>query len=432
LLICLGTLQTIWANGSAGSRVLVLVDHLSIKESHSIYFQSLKDRGFELTFKLADDASLSLFAFGRPKYEHLILFSPSVEEFGGSIHVQSITEFIDNGGNVLVAVDENVGEAIRELAVECGIEIDEEGAQVIDHLNYDLSDDGSHTLIVAKADNLIDAKTIVGNRNQLNPILYRGIGMISDPKNPLVLDVMTGSSASYSFVPSKKISEYPHAVGRNTILISALQARNNARIVFVGSLDFFSDSFFQSSVKPKFDSKVYDKSGNEDLAVSLSKWVFKEEGVLRVTSVEHFIKGTKSAPEYYTILEDIEYWINIETYQNGKWVPFEATDVQLEFVRIDPFVRTTLKRQGDRYLASFRVPDVYGVYQFKVDYKRIGYTHLYSSTQVSVHPLQHTQYERFIVSAYPYYFSAFSMMAGVFVFSFVFLYYKEKDKSKSD
>lgn len=121
--------------------------------------------------------------------------------------MQSITEFIDNGGNVLVAVNENVGEAIRELAIECGLEIDEEGAQMIDHLNYDLSDEGSHTLVVAKADNLIDAKTIVGDKSKLSPILYRGIGMISDPKNPLVLDVMMGSSTSYSFVPNKKITE---------------------------------------------------------------------------------------------------------------------------------------------------------------------------------------------------------------------------------
>ena len=36
-------------------------------------------------------------------------------------------------------------------------------------------------------------------------------------------------------------------------------------------------------------------------------------------------------------------------------------------------------------------------------------------------------YFRFIYSAYPYYASAFSMMAGVFIFSIVFLNYKEPD-----
>lgn len=52
--------------------------------------------------------------------------------------------------------------------------------------------------------------------------------------------------------------------------------------------------------------------------------------------------------------------------------------------------------------------------------------------QVSVRPLQHTQYERFIPSAYPYYISSFSMMGGVFIFSFVFLYHKDHSKDKTE
>lgn len=128
------------------------------------------------------------------------------------------------------------------------------------------------------------------------------------------------------------------------------------------------------------------------------------------------------------------YSIEVEILENGLWKPFNADDIQLEFVRIDPFIRTTLKRQPNGiYEARFKIPDVYGVYQFKVDYDRIGYTRLFSTTQVSVRPLQHTQYERFIPSAYPYYVSAFSMMAGLFLFSFVFLHFKEESpKSKKE
>ena len=37
---------------------------------------------------------------------------------------------------------------------------------------------------------------------------------------------------------------------------------------------------------------------------------------------------------------------------------------------------------GGKYSVEFTLPDVYGVFQFKVDYNRLGYTHLYSSTQV--------------------------------------------------
>lgn len=347
------------------------------------------------------------------------------------MNAQTIADFIDNGGNVLVAANENAGEAIRQLAIECGLEISEEKAIAIDHFNFDVNDNGVHSLLVLNKENLISAKTMVGNKNKLNPILYRGVGIASDPNNELVLDVLVGSATTYAYNPSKKISHYPHAVGRNTGLISALQARNNARVLFSGSLEFFSDEFFRSSVKSKADNKEFEKSGNQDLALALSAWVFKEEGVLRVSNVTHFKKSESSPPESYTIMEDVEFWITIETLKDGNWIPFKADDIQLEFVRIDPFVRTTLKFESDRYVGRFRIPDVYGVYQFKVDYKRIGYTYLYSTTLVSVRPLEHTQYERFIFSAYPYYLSAFSMMIGVYLFSFVFLYFNDKDQQTS-
>ncbi|CAF1667564.1 unnamed protein product, partial [Didymodactylos carnosus] len=75
--------------------------------------------------------------------------------------------------------------------------------------------------------------------------------------------------------------------------------------------------------------------------------------------------------------------------------------------------------------SHFIIPDIYGIYKFVIDYNRVGYTHLYSETQVSVHPLRHTEYERFIASAYPYYISTFSMMAGAFLLSFVVLYHRD-------
>jgi oligosaccharyltransferase complex subunit beta len=37
---------------------------------------------------------------------------------------------------------------------------------------------------------------------------------------------------------------------------------------------------------------------------------------------------------------------------------------------------------GGKLEAQFRVPDTYGIYKFVVDYSRVGYTNLYSATQV--------------------------------------------------
>ena len=46
-------------------------------------------------------------------------------DFGGAIKVSTITDFIDGGGNVLVAADSSIGDPIRELSTECGVEFDE-------------------------------------------------------------------------------------------------------------------------------------------------------------------------------------------------------------------------------------------------------------------------------------------------------------------
>lgn len=41
-----------------------------------------------------------------------------------------------------------IGDLIRELANECGFEIDEEGSAVIDHLNFDIEDDGKVSFLL--------------------------------------------------------------------------------------------------------------------------------------------------------------------------------------------------------------------------------------------------------------------------------------------
>lgn len=73
--------------------------------------------------------------------------------------------------------------------------------------------------------------------------------MIADSTNPLVLDVMHASATAYSYSPDDEVTDYPHAVGTSTLLVSALQARNNARVVISGSLSMFSDEYLMASVE---------------------------------------------------------------------------------------------------------------------------------------------------------------------------------------
>ncbi|RCN45577.1 Dolichyl-diphosphooligosaccharide-protein glycosyltransferase subunit [Ancylostoma caninum] len=396
---------------TVADRILVLVECLSARETHSIFFRSLQDRGHQLVFRTADDSSLSLIKFGELNYDHLIIFAPSVDEFGGSISVEEITRFVDEGGNLLVTGGPNLGQAVRELALQHGFEFDEPDTMVIDHNNYDTHlDDGYHTTIVATKQQLLNAQLITGEATKLNPVLYKGVAMISHKNNLLRLEILRGTSTSYSFNPTSPVDEYPGAIGQQVVMVGAVQARNNARAVFTGSMEMFSDAFLSAYVHKTGSGESSIRSGNLELVTALSKWVLKENGVLRVKKVEHHLAGNKEVPREYTIMDEVEYAIEIEELRDGVWRPFNAKDVQLEFVRIDPFVRTNLINKNGRFSTRFKLPDVYGVYKFLVDYRRIGYTHLYDVQQVSVRPLLHNQYERFIRSAYPYYASSFSMM----------------------
>jgi len=47
----------------------------------------------------------------------------------------------------------------------------------------------------------------------------------------------------------------------------------------------------------------YSQTGNYELAVALSRWVFKEEGVLRVGAVSHHRVGELAPPNAYTVTD---------------------------------------------------------------------------------------------------------------------------------
>lgn len=411
---------------------LVLLDTMATKDSHSDFFALLTARGYKLTFKQADDSTLSLKKYGEYIYKNLVLFSPTTEEFGGSINTQALTEFIDDGGNILAAVNSRAGDAMKELAAECGMEVDDEGSAVIDHLSFDEKLDSAkdHTTVVADpARQLADIAPMLGGTpaKQFAPVLFKGVGLITDRKNPLVTNVLRGSASTFSGPTSGALKGAPNAAGEATGLIAALQARNNARVMISGSLLLFSNDFLRAGVQGSAGQKAA-LSGNKQLAEALAAWTFRETGVLRYSEVTH------GGP--YTVMDQATFSIKVETLdKTGRWVPYSHPTIQMEFVRIDPFVRTDMKLTNPTkgiYEVSFRVPDVYGVYQFKVEHRRPGFDRLAVASQVSVHPLQHTQYERFIPAARPYVLSALSMMLGLFIFSFVFIHHTDDGPESKD
>jgi len=402
-------------NGPSGKKVLVVLEEQDLKSSHSTFFKNLEADGFKLDYTPAD-VKANFHKYGVWNYDHLILFAPQSEEFAG-LDAETVLDFVDQGGNVLIAADSDASDAVKAIGSDCNIELDNSGAFVIDHHNFNTDgDDGQHTLIAS--DNFVNETIVVGNVK--NPVLFRGVGLDILEDLPLLFPVLSGSSYSYSHDPTAAVKSV-HVAGKKTTLVAALQARNNARLVFSGSLELFSNKFFTTSV-----SKTKGKSGNEEFARAVAQWTFHQKGSLRSANVTHHIVGQTESPRMYTIKDEIFYSIDIQEWKGDSWVPFQSEDVQLEYIMLDPYVRIPLTSEGNgTFSTQFKAPDVYGVFTFQVNFQQRGYGFINEATQVPVRPFRHTQYERFIPSAFPYYASAFSMLFGLWVFSWFFLYTKE-------
>ena len=57
--------------------ILLILDDSNILKTHSIFIESIKERGHVITSKLKGDSSLDLIKYGERLYDHLILFAPS-------------------------------------------------------------------------------------------------------------------------------------------------------------------------------------------------------------------------------------------------------------------------------------------------------------------------------------------------------------------
>ncbi|GAA5807467.1 hypothetical protein MFLAVUS_000828 [Mucor flavus] len=398
------------AKSSTGNRVLVLLDSLAEKESYNQFWHQLQDRQFELVFKKADDSSIALLYFGESLYNHIIHFAPKTDKLSQHKALSNVqlVDFVKNGGNILAATGVDASDNVRALAAEFDIELDTE--TVFDHTNFDNED---HSLITTNE--IIAPTTIIDAKSIEAPVLYTGTGL-SVGKLPLSTAILTTGPDSFL---ADSYNKRTNAVGSIT-LVGSMQTRNNARVTFVGSLDLFSDKLIDASVKES-------KSGNQEFIAQLSQWTFQEKSVLKVVGHSHHKQNDTEQLDWYRVKDDIVYDVDIAEYKNDQWVPYKANDVQLEVIMLDPYIRTTLKQvpvqsgSFGRFEANLRLPDRYGVFTFKVNYKRSGLTYILAEDQVSIRPLRHNEYPRFLTAAYPYYASTGSMIVGFLVFSAIWL-----------
>lgn len=190
------------------------------------------------------------------------------------------------------------------------------------------------------------------------------------------------------------------------------------------------------------------KSGNGAFLADLVRWTFRRSGILRVNSSALVRSSDALAGPTYRIREELvrtrcfinsprsltrrcyspqDYTLSISALdQQGQWQPFVMDDAQFDLTMLDPHLRLPLTIVAETsgstvYGARFHTPDRHGVFTLRTDYRRPGWTWLEDKVLLSVTPLRHDEYDRFIAGAWPYYGGALSVSSATVLFMMLWL-----------
>ncbi|CAK58276.1 unnamed protein product (macronuclear) [Paramecium tetraurelia] len=372
-------------------KVLVLSDNPAIYVSHSQFF-NLLNKSFRVDYKNIQSNTFNLQLFGEWQYDHLVLFSTTNDL---KVSTQELLDFYDSGRNILLLGSTDQSKYFRKFLNSFGLDMHEYGSSVVDYFN---NIKGNQNIVTTSNVNILKVD---------KPVAHQGAGLAMTPYETFqVYGLVRGSETAFSG---------PN-LSHNIIYVGATQGRNNARFVATGSWEILSDEFLNNS-----------NLGNFELAQEIILWGFGQSKILKAENLIHRrLDSDDIKPYNYRLREDCYFSIDIFEWdhQKDKWVPYVSTDndVILEFVMLDPYYRLPLKKgDGAKYELQFKIPDVYGVFQFKINYLKPGYTFLKIAEKITVRPFRHDEYGRYLVQAFPYYFSSFGTMAGFVVFLIAFL-----------
>lgn len=148
------------------------------------------------------------------------------------LSIDSLQEFVDSGGNILVAADSDKLGTIRKLSNRCGFNFDA-SSKVVDSVNK-MSSDLDDT--VFSTNNWIQNSHIV-NESVSSSVVFKGVAQTALAKPGI--SILSGRATTYvrsgAKVMNKPIAEDCH-------LVTGAQSHNNARVVIAGSVDLFSDA----------------------------------------------------------------------------------------------------------------------------------------------------------------------------------------------
>ena len=293
-----------------------------------------------------------------------------------------------------------------------------------------------------------------------------------------VKPVLTGGPETYVIDQGQVMEAASHIS-----FLTAVQLQNNARMIFASSTEVLSNQLL--AMGTPMHPPAY-QHNNHSVYLSVVDWLCHDRGYLRIASFNHYnipslIKEEHDnegniidptlfpSPLYttrminrnhYNFKESLHAEVVLEEYNGkaGSWELYKSNDFVFQFSILDPYIRhpitlhdrddpnldedakqffeqslLTPQDRGYDYVMGTEVvlPDFQGIYALEI-LNHHTFTHPLSEgtsfvnakAQISLGPILHNEYPRFILPAYPYYISLLSVCITFALFSIIFIFSK--------
>ena len=99
------------------NRTLVLIEDWHVVDTHSRFWNQIREMNNDIYFKMIDDPDIKLTNFGEYIYNNIIYFAPSYNDISrkNEISITNLLQFIDDGHDLMIFGNEESGAFIRKL-----------------------------------------------------------------------------------------------------------------------------------------------------------------------------------------------------------------------------------------------------------------------------------------------------------------------------
>lgn len=343
---------------------------------------------------------------GRPPPARRFPPTPRPPDLGGALSSTAVVEFVESGRDALLALSSAATEDVRALADFFAVDV--LGAAVAPTACAG----GDAARVLAP---VTGPAPIVGDAAG-GSVVFEGVALAISPRAKQAWAALPA--------PAAAATAAANSPGGNALtLVAAVQTTANARLVVSGSESLLADASARAVPGP--GGRLVTPA-NAAFARSLLAWALNEAGSLTASPIRHRLAApVGGAPRRggdapYRVGDDVTVEIDVwESTPGGGRKPFAAKDVQVEYTMMDPHVRMFLAPPANAsspatLAATFKAPDVYGVFKFVVRHSRPGLSFVRREAVAPLRPFKHDEFDRFLPSAYPYYTAATAVSVAFF------------------